>query len=195
MPGEMLETIAVAGIRLRIEFSWHVDRYRHVVSLIDPGGNRIPLLESIEGSPADDWPTSPPLQNLHCESQPDGSRVALLVGMAGPGHWSASIGPHSNENRLVFDLACRASRFAGRLGTSYRLTDGVRVESAAADFIRLQASGNTVDMAASLEGATRCELFVLDSTELRIQPAEISAGNLTRRWLYEMAMQPLTSDP
>ena len=50
-----------------------------------------PLLESIEGTATDDWPPSPPLQSLSIETLPDGRRVALLVGMAGRSHWSASI--------------------------------------------------------------------------------------------------------
>src|SRR5436190_4759521 len=78
------------GLRLRAEFIWHGDRFAHIISLVNPHGDIQPLLESIEGTTADDWPSSPPLQSLSVEKLPDGRPVALLVGMAGGSHWSAS---------------------------------------------------------------------------------------------------------
>ncbi len=186
MRSERLETVECDGWRLRVEFHWHADRFRHVVSLIEDGGNSVPLLESIEGSPAEDWPASPPLQSLHCEALPDGSRVALLVGMAGRGHWSASIGPRANDNRLVFDMACRASQFSGSVGTSYRLAKGVAIACSARDVIRLLTAGKTLELMTSQEQATRSEIAVSDNAELRIEPADVSAAISTRRWLYEI---------
>jgi len=149
----------------------------------------VPLLESIEGSPADEWPASPPLQSLHCEALPDGSHVALLVGMAGRGHWSASIGPQANDSRLVFDMACRASQFSGQVGTGYRLAKRVVIECSARDVIRLLIAGKTVELMASQAQATRSEMTVSDNAELRIEPADLSAAISTRRWLYEIAVK------
>jgi len=189
MRSEWLEAAECDGWRLRVEFNWHVDRYRHVISLIDAAGRSTPLLESIEGSPTDDWPASPPLQNLHCENQTDGSRVALLVGMAGRGHWSASIGSRPNESALVFDLACRSSAVAGPLDSTYRLASGVCIESAAAGLARLQIAGCTAELTASQVRATRCELVVVNDADLKIQPAGAAPARATPRWLYELAIK------
>src|SRR6187401_2284712 len=78
-------SLNVAG--LRVEFLWCGDRFAHVVSLADPDGEAIPLWRSEEGEAI----PCPPLQDLSIETLPDGRRVALLVGKAGRGHWSASI--------------------------------------------------------------------------------------------------------
>jgi hypothetical protein len=187
MQRQMVETLGTGGVRLGALFERQADRFQHSISLLEAGGTHWPLLESLEGSPADDWPPSPPLQNLHCESLPDGSRVALLVGMAGAGHWSASIGPRADENCLVFDVACRAGAFGGQVGTSYRVAAGVVVESVTRDLIRLLVAGHSVELAASQEQATRCELAVTENEAIRMHPA--TAIGATRRWLYEVTVQ------
>ena len=189
MQREILETHGTGGIRLGVVFHWQADRFGHSICLLEAGGTHLPLLESIEGLPPDDWPQSPPLQSLHCESLPDGTRVALLVGMAGKGHWSASIGPRADENRLVFDVACRASESGGQLGTSYRLPKEVVVELATSDQLRLQVAGCAVGIVASQEQATRCELIAANAAEMRIQPVVAVTASRTRRWLYDIAVQ------
>ena len=86
-------------------------------------GETWPVSESIEGTPVDDWPPSPALQSLSFHMLPDGRQAALLVGMAGSSHWSASIEPCADEPRLRFDIACRHSRRPERLGSQYQLLD------------------------------------------------------------------------
>lgn len=82
------------------------------------------LLESIEGTPDDDWPPSPALQELHLEERPDGRRLALLVGMAGTSHWSLSVELDPVQRRALFDVACRVKRPPGKLGSAYRQLTG-----------------------------------------------------------------------
>src|SRR5947208_6718154 len=108
------------GLMLRVEFRWNNDRFKHVVSIVDVTGQATPLLESLEGTPSDPWPPSPPLQSLHIEKLSDGRRATLLVGMAGRSHWSASIEVALGEAKLVFDLACRHTQQPQRLGSRYR---------------------------------------------------------------------------
>src|SRR5688572_18692568 len=107
--------------------------------------------------------------------------------MAGRGHWSASIGPHMHENRLAFDVACRASQFTGQLGARYRLASRIHIESAASDLIQLQSRNRTVELRASQEQATRCELVVFENRELQVHPTGRPAATTTQRWLYELA--------
>src|SRR5262245_31734029 len=119
MQNELIKAVA-DGTGLRVEFFWTGDRFGHVVSLVDAAGNSEPVLESIDGRPDENWPPSPPLQSLNFQSLPDGQRAALLVGMAGGSHWSASIEPSVNGAELVFDMACRQATPAIWLGSRYR---------------------------------------------------------------------------
>jgi hypothetical protein len=113
-----IEACAADGRLLRVEFVWRGDRFGHVISLVDADGAR-PLLESVEGSLADAWPPSPPLQSLTIETRQADSRVALLVGMAGRSHWSASIEALPDRAELRFDMACRHTELPAWLGSSY----------------------------------------------------------------------------
>jgi hypothetical protein len=136
MRSELLEAVGQDGVGLRVEFERRGDRYAHVISRVGPGGKVRPLLESVEGLPTDDWPASPPLQSLHMQELPDGKRAALLVGMAGRSHWSASIEIAPGKAEIVFDIACRCGAGRRQLGSEYRWLIEVadpRFEFAAAD--------------------------------------------------------------
>lgn len=109
----ILET---AGLRM----SFHAcgDRLAHTVGLVV--GNRVvPLLASVEGTPADDWPTSPPLTTIELSSRA-GMQHALLLGMAGRSHWSVSVVLSEAARRLEFEIACRMKEPATSLGSAYR---------------------------------------------------------------------------
>src|SRR5262245_39124630 len=114
-----LDAVGPNGAVLRIQFIRLADRYRHTISLVERDGQVCPLLESIEGTASDDWPPSPPLQNLSIAELAPGRKAALLVGMAGRGHWSASIEPVSGEAALDFDIACRPAGKPEPLGSLY----------------------------------------------------------------------------
>jgi hypothetical protein len=119
MPSEIIEAIGNDGIGLRLEFRWQGDRYGHLISRIEPGGDPQRLLDSIEGVTSDAWPPSPPFQSLTLHTLPSGVS-ALLVGMAGRSHWSASMEAVPNSAELIFDVACRHSDLPLHLGSRYR---------------------------------------------------------------------------
>lgn len=107
---------------LRVVFWRQADRFAHRVELVadDHQPGAAPLLVSVEGAPTDQWPPSPPLQQLQVQPQPDGSTAALLVGMAGRSHWSLSVAADLPAGGLVFDVACRLqSAPSGFLGSTY----------------------------------------------------------------------------
>jgi hypothetical protein len=135
MRNEALEATGSDGLTLRVEFVWRGDRFGHVISAIEEDGDQVPLVESVEGTKAEDWPSSPPLQSLRIETLAGGRRAALLVGMAGRSHWSASVEPVVGEAALVFDIACRHPPGAQGLGSRYRRL------SEAAERLMLQADG------------------------------------------------------
>jgi hypothetical protein len=114
-----LDAINPDGLALRVEFIRRSDRYAHTISVVDQLRGVQPVLESVEGTATDDWPASPPLQNLSIEELAPGRRAALLVGMAGRNHWSASVEAVTGRAALVFDIACRIANDAGRLGSTY----------------------------------------------------------------------------
>src|SRR5262245_7280406 len=167
MSSDAIEANGRNGRRLRIEFIWKDDRYTQLISLIDTHGAAQSLLESIEGTPHDAWPPSPPLQSLTIETRPDGRRVDLLLGMAGASHWYASIEATADNAALVFDIACRHSAYPGALGSRYRrLTDSN-------DFISIR--GDSANLS-QIEGT------------LEIQPIAPSTSAGTTRWRYEIKL-------
>ncbi|MFM8251909.1 MAG: hypothetical protein ACKOBW_09975 [Planctomycetota bacterium] len=116
----------------RLSLSLDGDRVLHVVfvRLADRIGHRLELqansqparviAESWEGATDDAWPVSPPLQQLHLEDRGGGQRVALLVGMAGRGHWSLVVEPTADRRGFLFDAACRLSAAPTQIGSAYR---------------------------------------------------------------------------
>ncbi|MEX0679390.1 MAG: hypothetical protein WD063_20100 [Pirellulales bacterium] len=115
---------------LGVRFLWRGDRYAHEIWLLD-GARWMRALESVEGSPDDDWPASPPFQSLSVERSGEGRPLALLVGMAGKSHWSASAEIDPVVPCVRFDVACRVRDLrAGPLGSAYRrVLDGSHGDS------------------------------------------------------------------
>ncbi len=103
-----------------MHFTWQGDRFAHEISVLKDGSWQV-ALASAEGTPHDDWPPSPPFQSLHIEEREDGRTLALLVGMAGKSHWSASIEIDAEAHAVLFDVACRLREpAAGPLGSTYQ---------------------------------------------------------------------------
>jgi hypothetical protein len=92
--------------RLRVRFTWRGDRYAHEICLLR-GGAWECVLKSVEGTPDEAWPASPPFQSLHVAPRGEGRQVALLVGMAGKSHWSASVELDAAREQARFEVACR----------------------------------------------------------------------------------------
>lgn len=161
---------------LRVRFYWQGDRYAHEVSRRIDGDWR-PLLVSVEGSPQDDWPASPPFQSLHIEERDDGRTLALLVGMAGKSHWSASIEIETRQQQplpcVSFDVACRVGDCPpGPLGSAYRAAD------AAASDAGMQIELSHRYGPATLEHAA-------GESRVVAQPVA-AAGPQTIRWDYRL---------
>ncbi len=159
---------------LRVRFYWHVDRYAHEVSRrID--GNWRPLLVSVEGSPEEDWPASPPFQSLHIDERDDGRTLALLVGMAGKSHWSASIEIEAREQELSpcvsFDVACRIHDCPpGPLVSTYQPADA--------------AGGLTIELSHRYGPA---ELRYAEGQSRIVAVGAADVAPQTIRWLYRLS--------
>lgn len=124
---------------------------------------------SVEGDEKDGFPPSPPLQSLSIE-EVHGNRVALLVGQAGVGHWSASI--ESNQRDMfVFDIAARTDSAVARLGSEYQIRT---------DLLECVALGD--------DGANRISASNHGTSSpwgmVRIAPSHFGAQPHPTRWRY-----------
>jgi hypothetical protein len=144
---------------IRVVFFRAGDRYAHRVEVWDARqGAWCSEWESVEGTPDEGWPASPPLQQLHVEQRPEG-KVALLIGMAGRTHWSAAVevvrvgGVPSGPRIIRFDVAARVSQGnRGTDGIGRHLTSTYRRNSRQANegagerqaSIRLEVSGGPI---------------------------------------------------
>jgi len=153
--------------QLIVQFVREGDRYSHSV-LLETGGQCHELLRSLEGDPQEDWPASPPLQQLSDEHQDEG-HVALAVGMAGKSHWSLSAQAQPN-GVVAFDVACRVTHEPQQLGSAYSVT------SQQVDGLRLEVVGEGV---VSNEGAAS------------ISPTLVTELPHTYRWQYSLRINDL----
>ena len=135
----MLGSIENGGIV--VEFFRSGDRVAHRVLLLGEV-----VVESVEGTPFEDWPLSPPFQEVHFEERDPGGRIALLVGMAGRSHWSASVAAEGDAIR--WDIACRVREAPTWLGAAYQIAGTVAIAETTARVTtpagsRLQFIGDT----------------------------------------------------
>lgn len=166
------------GNGLRIEFFWDGDRYAHRIETLRANKASL-LLESCEGNDRDRWPASAPLQQLSIEQRPDGCQVALLLGMAGQSHWSASVTATGTDPSLLFEMACRTKDRSALLCSSYRICGDVqRVASSDKLFrwphLALTTSSATIQSAKSED-------------VLEVLPAKRKIDGMTTvQWTYEL---------
>ncbi len=152
-------SIATPRYQLRVEFTWAVDRFSHLV--IDQSGRR---MSSIEGDTDQAWPPSPPIQQLSLEVI-EGKPVILGVGGAGKGHWSISVTCVERDgiDAIRFELACRCRGTIGQLASTYQ-------------------QGSTALNIHPRQG-TLCR--ALELNEYSLFPAAAAEGP-TQQWSYEI---------
>lgn len=172
----------LAGAGWRIVFFREHDRIAHrIVS----GDAQQPLIESLEGAADEDWPASPPLQQVHFQPGRGGGSAALLVGMAGRSHWSAAIELDGPGRLAVFEIACRVSGSPGWLGTSYRLT-GPDTIGYSAGALRV----GPIELP-SPPSESNCLPWSVQQTILRLAVVpDAGAWPQTIRWGYTLRYEP-----
>lgn len=95
------DVVLEAG-RLKLTFHWKDDRYQHRVSA--GGKTRRSTAEGPLGRPV--------FTEIHRQGD-----VLFLSGHGDACHWSASV--QAEESAVAFDIACRASRDVGEIGSGY----------------------------------------------------------------------------
>ncbi|NOY29621.1 MAG: hypothetical protein GXP28_05425 [Planctomycetes bacterium] len=177
--------IVVSQEGIQIEFYWTGDRFAHTIlgTHDTHGGQPVPLLESIEGSPEDHFPASPPLVDLHQQDE-----TIFLTGATTAGHWSMSI--ESEESGFLFDTACRVKSLPGSFTSSYRFAKSVQASQCDSSLILSTASGSFRLESLPLPDAQKslsCQLAVAgNEVLLKSHAQEGSALPMTVRWRYRL---------
>jgi hypothetical protein len=174
-PGDLAPgDLWLGGSRLGVRFFFCQDRYAQRIYVPHDAGWRA-VLESLEGTPHDAWPSSPPFQSATLEHKPEGP-VILLVGMAGKSHWSASVELDASAEAVRFDVACRAmTPPRDALGSRYRALGDLSVNELRLDFIAGPAS--------------HCEPAPPEEKRIAIAcaiPPAATGGKQTVRWSYSL---------
>jgi hypothetical protein len=186
----VLTATGSSGVVLRASFVWWGDRFGHVISAAMKGKGPVAVMHSIEGDAQDAWPPSPPLQTVSLEKLADYRPVALLVGMAGQSHWSASIEVVRGQAALVFDVACRLGSLPGDLSTRYSVESG-EIVSGPGDkqrqYVEIHTDGPPVRIHREFVPEGEVKLRLPEPGELVIRPGVITARpNATVRWKYRV---------
>lgn len=197
--------------RLRLDFVHEFDRWSHQVAARPEGPI---VLSSCEGDANDDWPPSPPLQEVD-PHEFDLNRSAILgVGKSGNSHWSASfesgldsksINPTQAASResaldcggIRIELAClRGENSQGpppQLGSRYRLANQIQGIRSDAGVIHLHSVDRSLgemlenfDLIVSpLSGDDWGTDLQVSVNELIIRPTRISSEpRKPTRWGY-----------
>lgn len=188
---DSLVAVNAAGCGLRLTFVRGKDRFSHRVEALAHGCWQT-CLESIEGDSAEPWPASPPLQQLHFESRPPDSAVALLVGMAGKSHWSAAVETDPNYASLSFDIACRANQPPRQLGSRYTAAGRVRVQGFTAR-IELEHAALVAEIIPATP-ADGCEFVERDGELVLVCQPGVMDLPATFRWRYRLHCEPAAQD-
>lgn len=169
--------------RLSVRFSVEEDRHRHEIGL--PGSElSLVLLRSIDSG--DDWPASPPLQQVVRELH-DEQPVLLGIGLSGRSHWSVAI-KSTPAAAIEFQNACRVNSNPVWLGSTYQV--GESCELTAMDdrklLIRESTTGGSITV--QTDSNTGLQVDAL-SKQIRIC-ADFNCNSLpsTISWQYSIAI-------
>lgn len=185
-----------------LQFARQQDRFAHqlIIRSHDKPKARV-LLSSLEGDSQQDWPASPPLQEIHLQ-EIDGRNVVMGVGMAGSAHWSIACESQTNDSspKFVFDLACRVSEQPVWLGSSYQFPGETASIASVDDYLSVEVGSGFIlcVVALSIENEQAPRLAVSDSGELTIAASargqeheehSPSSPARTIRWQYQLEIR------
>lgn len=153
----------------------------------------ITILNSVEGDSNEDWPPSPPIQEIepHCRDMK--ANAVLGVGRAGKSHWSASFAPRiASPYEIQIELACLVGIHHSTklipLSSCYSISaeiEALRSESETGS-IRLLGLGFELEIS-PLGGDNWNSELHLDGKQLLIHPTRIlSEPRKPTRWGYRV---------
>jgi hypothetical protein len=188
------------------------DRYAHRILAVGCEGLPVLLLESVEGTAEDNWPSSPAFQALNLEElqgdteTKDAPLAAMLVGMSGSTHWSMTVNglaqsalddQISTEPGFHFDVAGRLKAPPKVLSTRYSVGKRLRALQTGERMLLHFGSGQCVVDSRSpdgIAGPLSCWQFDKRAHELKhafVPQVAQTELPVTLRWGYSVR---LTSD-
>ena len=181
-------SLNLGPVQIEVVFGKQHDRYAHVVRAVSTDGDPphwTTLLDSVEGTPQQNWPTSPPLQA--CQAIADDTLLA--TGMAGASHWSLAV--TRGTSKLAWDVACRFKQKPGQIGSTYHSSAHVAEWQTEAVLLDIGESCDfQVALRCSPTEETACQLLRMDQNQLILQPTCHPASPGTARWKYELEIVP-----
>jgi hypothetical protein len=181
--GQTIEAIDSQRQGLRVQFTKELDRLAHTISVVC-GEQVVPLLRSCEGTDQQEFPPSPPAQQIAIQ-EIDKRQVALLVGMAGRSHWSASVESYPTDRRLNFDVACRVNPSERvSLSSTYQVLSPATAELRSGE-LHFDVAGAQCVLRPISIGSVELPEISLQSNSFEIRPAQRQDGTTTR-WGYEL---------
>jgi hypothetical protein len=169
------------------------DRWAHRWRLLE-GDQDTTWMRSVEGTPEQDWPPSPPLQDVN-QLEPGTGNSILAVGMAGRSHWSASYSIERTSDGTPFlkaDLACLQkdkSETASKpsLGSTYQLGSECTVESVSETTVKLRVSANSWIVLEASQDADCTTAFQVQDQTLSVIPQQFSSRpDRATRWAFHV---------
>lgn len=204
---------------LTVQYSKNNDRLAHSIGVQTEQGF-VPILDSVEGSSQDNWPVSPPMQQVVSEpigGQTGDQPVLLGVGLSGNGHWSiavdamteqdlARLDENANDNKVTdgrpadhdrglrFDVACKTSKPATFLGSTYRLAAKWQIVSIDDHSARLNSTdGSVVPCTIAIRATHGVLKYQPEVGLLSFLPSTSPSQTTTHRWchLVSIVSQPV----
>ncbi|MFC1757330.1 hypothetical protein ACFL2H_00995 [Planctomycetota bacterium] len=178
------QSITSKNGRSRVNFAWSGDRFSHTIDRRNEEGAWETILRSVEGTPDDSWPPSPPFQEVESHVVGNGLTCLLAVGRAGSSHWSASVEEiqddlrSEDETRFRFDVACRLKSSESILGSTYELNQSLSQENSS-DTIYKDTQGKRIELTS--------DAIVTDNAKsLAVRPQSThDTKPATARWVYD----------
>ncbi len=179
-----LEAINPQGVGLRIEFVRQGQRWLHQVFAVH-GRSLLPILASVEGDDNQQFPPSPPVQQLVLDKRADGVQVALSVGMAGKSHWSACVEAFPATAIVRLDVACHCHPGSGdQLGSTYIPLVPWYCSDGPASLSTRSGNCHCCLLPQLVEGG-QTAVVSLQKDRIAIRPVVDDAVR-TQRWCYEL---------
>jgi hypothetical protein len=180
------------GTDIRLGFQRVFDRWAHGWYSLDPD-QPVAWMQSVEGTPDQDWPPSPPLQELNQLQLEPGNSV-LGVGMAGHSHWSASYSIEQapdGSTSVKSDLAClqkkpiTAPATASSLGSTYEFSQNCVIQSDHETRIELVIPNSQRIVLEAMEDDNCATVFRVQGRTLSVVPRRISPSPVqASRWAF-----------
>ena len=181
----LLRSNPLGSLSLVLSMKHERDRFVSTIQLVR---DQCALLQltSAEGDATDDWPPSPPVQQLHQQPGPCGEFVAG-IGMSGSSHWSVSVTASNAQAQLEFDVACRAKADVGSAASTYRLTSSEGLILPSDMGLTIDAGPCAISLVGDDAEQTSCRIKTQGDRLIVVRPSHVDASfPQTVRWKYRI---------